>query len=41
MDSLQQPKKKEVMGTARSYFYVVGSTEYSHPYQKNPYGNPA
>ena len=30
MDSLQQPKEKEVMGTARLCFYVVGSGEYSH-----------
>ena len=29
MDSLQQPKEKKVMGTARSCFYVVGSAEYS------------
>ena len=28
MDSLQQPKEKKVMWTARSYFYVVGSAEY-------------
>ena len=29
MDSLQQPKEKKVMGTARACFYVVGSTKYS------------
>ena len=29
MDSLQEPKEKEVMGTARLCFYVVGSDEYS------------
>ena len=29
IDLLQQPKEKKVMGTARSYFYVVGSAEYS------------
>ena len=29
MDSLQQPKEKKVMGTARLFFYVVVSAEYS------------
>ena len=29
MDSLQQPKEKKIMLTARSCFYVVGSAEYS------------
>ena len=29
MDSLQQPKEKKVIVTARLCFYVVGSAEYS------------
>ena len=29
MDSLQQPKEKKFIGTARSCLYVVGSAEYS------------
>ena len=29
MDSLQEPKEKKVIGTARSCFYAVGLAEYS------------